>query len=61
MTAESAKIVDFQFYREARRKAAAPSSPVQSAPQPIGMQQMVMWVPVWTFFPVMTSPWTYAQ
>lgn len=61
MAAESAKIVDLQAYREARRKAAAPSFPVQSAPQPIGMQQMVIWVPVWTFFPVMASPWTYAQ
>lgn len=61
MAAESAKIVDFQAYRDARRKAPAPSLPAQAAIQPTGMQPMMMWVPVWTFFPVVASPWAYAR
>lgn len=61
MAAESAQIVDFQAYREARRSTVAPSFPAQAALQPTGMHPMVMWVPVWTFFPVMASPWAYAQ
>ncbi|WP_411032756.1 hypothetical protein [Shinella sp. BYT-45] len=61
MAAESAKIVDFQAYRDARRKASAPPPAPQTAMPLAGMQPMMMWVPVWTFFPVVASPWVHAQ
>ncbi|WP_439623312.1 hypothetical protein [Shinella sp.] len=61
MAAESAKIVDFQAYRNARRKAAEPAAPMPAMMPFNGMQPMMMWVPVWTFFPVMASPWVHAQ
>lgn len=59
MAAESAKIVDLQAYRIARGKAPVPS--VQAALPVNGMQPVMMWVPVWTFVPVMQSPWVHAQ
>jgi hypothetical protein len=61
MPAENTKIIDFQAYRDARRKATAPSLPAQAATAPAGLQPMVMWVPVWAYFPVIASPWAYAQ
>lgn len=61
MAAESAKIVDFQAYRNARRKAAEPAAPTPAMMPFNGMQPMMMWVPVWTFFPVMASPGVHAQ
>ncbi len=60
MPAESAKIVDFQAYREARRKAVAPT-PSPTMTNFNGVQPMMIWVPVWTFFPVVASPWVHAQ
>lgn len=61
MAAESAKIVDFQAYREARRRADAPAPPAPVITPFNGLQPIMMWVPVWTFFPVMASPWVHAQ
>lgn len=61
MAAESAKIVDFQAYVNARRKAAEPAAPRPAVTPLNRMQPMMMWVPVWTFFPVVTSPWVHAQ
>ncbi|MFP5076460.1 hypothetical protein ACLE20_04050 [Rhizobium sp. YIM 134829] len=66
MTSSSANIVDFNAYREARRKTAAPQ---MSAPADTlgmanflnGVPPMMVWVPVWAFFPVMAAPWPHAQ
>lgn len=58
MVAESAQVVDFQAYREARHKAIAPATvTLPNGARPM----MMMWVPVWTFFPIMAGPWANAQ
>lgn len=61
MAAESAKIVDFQAYRDARRKPAAPAAAAATGQAFNGLQPMMVWVPVWTFVPMMPSPWVHAQ
>lgn len=62
MLAESAQIVDFQAYRASRRKADT-NYETSNIPQiPSGpFQPMVMWVPVWAYFPVMAGAWIHAQ
>lgn len=61
MAAENAKIVDFQAYRDARRKPAAPVAALPTGQAFSGLQPMMVWVPVWTFVPMMPSPWIHAQ
>lgn len=61
MVAKSAQIVDFQAYRNARLKAAPSAMDSPAAASFQALQPMMMWVPVWTFFPVMPSPWLHAQ
>lgn len=60
MAAESAKIVDLQAYRNARSKPVSPAHVAEMAPFS-GMQPMMVWVPVWTFFPMMPGQWVHAQ
>ncbi len=61
MAATSAQIVDFQAYRQARRQAATPAATAQSMAAFNAYQPMVMWVPVWAYFPFAVSPWVHAQ
>lgn len=62
MAAESAKIVDFQAYREARGKPADPAQPTPAMAPFNSLQPVMVWVPVWTlFFPMMAGPWVHAQ
>ncbi len=65
MAATSANVVDLKAYRDARAKAAAshaPSTgPAAALAYPAQLQPMIIWVPMWTFFPVMAGPWAHAQ
>ncbi|RWX81344.1 hypothetical protein EPK99_03265 [Neorhizobium lilium] len=61
MATDSAEIIDFQAYREARRGGEPSAPPQQAIASFNGLQPMFMWVPVWTFFPVMAGPWVHAQ
>ena len=48
MSSQSANVIDFQAYRNARAKAAQPQPAAPAWPA----QPFVMWVPVWTFVPM---------
>lgn len=58
MASTSAQVVDFNSYRIARGKLKnpAPSETVSS-----GVPTMIMWVPVWAFFPVVPGQWFNGQ
>jgi hypothetical protein len=49
MSSQSANVIDFQAYRNARAKAAQPEAASPAWPA----QPYFMWVPMWTFVPMM--------
>ncbi len=61
MLAMSAQVIDLHAYRKTRQQADASPQLKPSVMAYNTYQPMLMWVPVWTYYPFVASPWVHAQ